>query len=71
MNDLDKVVQEYVRNIIKDELSSWRHDVDIEKDRLNDFIENNLGELVGEHITDWLDSNMSDYLEGRITVTID
>lgn len=62
MNDLDKVVQEYVRNIVKDELSNQQ---------LNDFIENHLGELVGEYITEWLDGNMGDYLEGRITVTID
>jgi len=70
MNDLDKVVQEYVRNIVKDELNNEPHNDDIEG-RLSDFIENNLGELINDHITDWLDSNMSDYLEGRITVTID
>jgi hypothetical protein len=70
MNDLDKVVQEYVRNIVKDELNNEHHENDIEG-RLNDFIENNLGELVSEYVGDWLDSNMSDYLEGRITVTID
>ena len=70
MNDLDKVVQEYVRNIVKDELNNERHYDDIEE-RLNDFIENNLGELIGDHITDWLNDNMRDHLQGRITVTID
>lgn len=74
MQDLTKIVRDYVREQVKHQVSLVDHDyVDREEaeELIVNFLDSELDSLVHERVSDYLYENLGDMISDKIKITIE